>query len=133
MRRAKASSGVSANWKRSHVLDGDGALFGEDVEVDDALPVGRAVDDDGDLLGELVGLGEGEQLEHFVQGAEAAGKDDQRLGEVGEPVLAHEEVVEVEVERGRDVGVGHLLEGQLDVQADGLARRPRRRRGWRLP
>ena len=103
------------------VLEGDGALFGHGFEVDDGLPVVGAVDDDGDLLGELFGLREGEQLEHLVERAEAAGEDDQRLGEVGEPVLAHEEVVELEVELGRDPGVGTLFEGQLDVEADGLA------------
>ena len=64
------------------------------------LPVLRTVDDDGDLLGEFFGLGEREHLEHLVERAEAAGKDDQRLGQIGEPELAHEEVVEVEVERG---------------------------------
>jgi hypothetical protein len=52
------------------------------------------------FLASFVGLVEGEELEHFVERAEAAGEDDQRFGEVGEPVLAHEEVVELEVERG---------------------------------
>ena len=64
---------------------------------------------------------EGEDFEHLVERAEAAGKDHQRLGQIGEPILAHEEVVELEVERGRDVGVRRLLEGQLDVESDGLA------------
>ena len=132
LRMAKASSGVSANWKRSRSLTRDGALFGEHLEVDHFLPVLRSVDDDGDLLGELVGLGEGEKLEHFVEGAEAAGENDQRLGQVGEPVLAHEEVVELEVERGRDEGVGQLLEGQRMLRPMVLPPPPRRR-DWRLP
>ena len=103
------------------ILEGDGALFGQEFEIDDVLPVAGAVDDDGDGLGELVGLVEGEELEHFVEGAEATGEDDERFGKVGEPVLAHEEVVEVEVEGGGDVGVGHLLKGEHDVEADCLA------------
>jgi hypothetical protein len=81
------------------VLGRDGAGIHQHVEVEDLLPILRAVDDDGDLLGQLLGLGQGEDLEHLVEGAEAAGKDHQRLGQVGKPQLAHEEVVELEVER----------------------------------
>ncbi len=103
------------------ILEGDGSLLGEHLKVDDVLPVTGAVDDDGDGFGELVGLVEGEEFEHLVEGAEAAGEDDEGLGEVGEPELAHEEVVEVEVEGRGDVGVGELLEGELDVEADGFA------------
>jgi hypothetical protein len=69
----------------------------------------------------FLGLGEGEDFKHLVERAEAAGKDDQRLGEIGEPELAHEEVMELEVERGGDVRVGMLLEGQADVEAHGFA------------
>src|ERR1035438_9305915 len=85
------------------------------------MPVFAAVDDDEDFLGKFVGLREGENFEEFVDGAEAAGKNHQRFGEIGEPELAHEEIVELEVERGRDVLVGILLEGQIDVEADGFA------------
>src|ERR1700761_7559205 len=99
----------------------DGAGVDQPVEVEDLLPVFGAVDDDGDVLGELVSLNEGENFKHLVDGAKAAGKDDQRLGQVGKPQLAHEEVVELEVERRGDIGVGSLLEGQADVEADGLA------------
>ena len=52
--------------------------------------------------------------------AKAAGEHDERFGEVSKPVLAHEEVVELEVEFGRDVAVGQLLERQLDVEPDRL-------------
>ena len=55
------------------------------------------------------------------QRAEAARKDHQRLGQVREPELAHEEVVELEVQPVGDVRVGALLERQPDVQADRLA------------
>jgi hypothetical protein len=49
------------------------------------------------------------------------GKHDQRLRQIREPQLAHEEVVELEAQLGRDVRVGKLLERQADIQADGLA------------
>ena len=80
------------------------------LEVDDLRPVFLAVDHNTYVLGELLGLGEGEELEHLVEGAEAAGEDNQGLSKVGEPELTHEEVVELEVQFGGDVGVGHLLE-----------------------
>ncbi len=120
LRMSKACWGVG-ELEEVEVLEGDGALFGHGFEVDDGLPVFGAVDDYGDGLGEFLGLREGEELEHLVEGAEAAGEDDEGLGEVGEPVLAHEEVVELEVELGGDPGVGALFEGELDVEADGLA------------
>jgi hypothetical protein len=68
-----------------------------------------------------VGLRQGEQFEHLVDGAEAPGKNDQRSRQIGEPVLAHEEVVELEVQRRRDVAVRRLFEGQLNVEADGFS------------
>ena len=49
------------------------------------------------------------------------GKDHERLREIREPELAHEEVVELEVQAVGDVRVRALLEGQPDVQADRLA------------
>ena len=62
-----------------------------------------------------------EDFKQLVHGAEAAGKDDQGLRKIGEPKLAHEEVVELEVQRRGDVGIRILLEGQMNIQADGLA------------
>ena len=103
------------------VLGSDGAGIDEGLEVHDAMPVFTAVDDNENFLGKLVGLREREDFEEFVDGAEAAGKNHQRFGEIGEPEFAHEEIVEFEVERGRDVGVGILLEGQIDVEADAFA------------
>ena len=112
---------MSTRMEEVDVAGGDSApLDRGDPEVDEALPVVGAIEKNGDVAGELVGLGEGEDLERLVEGAEAAGEDDEGFGEVGEPELAHEEVVELEVERGRDVTVGMLLEGKLDIEADGL-------------
>ena len=39
-----------------------------------------------------------EDFEQLVHGAEAAGEDHQRLRQIREPELAHEEVVELEVQ-----------------------------------
>src|SRR5215468_5113951 len=89
--------------------------------MQDFIPVLLAVDDDENLLCELLRLREGEDLKQLVERAEAAGKNDQRFGEIREPVLAHEEVVKLEVEIRRDVAVGILLERQADVQSDGFA------------
>ena len=50
------------------------------------------------LLRQLARLRQREDLEHLVERAEAAGKNDQRLGQVREPELPHEEVVELEVQ-----------------------------------
>ncbi len=61
------------------------------------------------------------RCEKFVDGAEASGKNHESFGEIGEPEFAHEEIVELEVERGGDVRIGILLEGQIDVEADGFA------------
>src|SRR6202042_2491737 len=69
------------------VLPRDSSLLGQQVEVDDLLPVAGAIDEDGDLLGQLLGLRQGQQLEHLVERAETAREDNQRLRQVGKPVL----------------------------------------------
>src|SRR5204863_7007874 len=79
-----------------------------------------AVENDADFLRQLVGLDEREDFEELVARAEAAGKDHQRLREIREPELAHEEIVELELEPFGDVRIGTLLEGQPDVEADRL-------------
>src|ERR1700684_3650624 len=104
------------NLEQFLIAGRDGSLVDEDVEIDDFFPIAGAVEDDSDFFGELLRLGKGENFEHFVESAEASGKNDQGFCEIGEPVLAHEEVVELEVERGRDEAVGHLLKGQADVE-----------------
>ena len=121
---AEESEGVLGSvdeLEQAEVFGSDGASVDEGLEVHDAMPVFTAVDDDQNFLGELVGLREGEDFEEFVDRAEAAGKNHQRFGEIGEPEFAHEEIVEFEVERRSDVGVGILLEGQIDVETDALA------------
>ena len=63
-------------------------------------------------------LRERQDLEQLVERAEAARKSDQRVRQVREPQLAHEEVVELEAQLGRDIGVGTLLLRQADVEPD---------------
>src|SRR5439155_23618327 len=83
--------------------------------VDQAAPVGRVVKDDGEAV-DLVRLDQRERLEQLVEGAEAAGEQDEALGVLDEHGFATEEVAEVD--RQVNVGVDGLLVGQLDVAAD---------------
>src|SRR3989338_10673330 len=73
------------------------APFGHRLERQHLIPEVTAVQDDGDLLRELVGLREREDLEELVARAEPPGKNDERLRQVREPELPHEEVVELEL------------------------------------
>ena len=107
--------------EQAEVFGSNGAGIDEGLEVHDAVPVFTAINDDENFLGKFVSLREGEDFEEFVDGAEAAGKNHQRFGEIGEPEFAHEKIVEFEIERRGDIGVGILLEGQIDVEADAFA------------
>src|SRR5208337_3236938 len=93
------------------------------IKVEHAPPILPAIEQYSHFFSKLFGLGEGENLEEFVECAEASRKDHESLGKVGKPEFAHEEVMELEVELRSDVRVGHLLEGQGDVEADGFASR----------
>src|ERR1700694_5266686 len=75
-----------------HVLGGDGSGVGQRLQIEHATPVFLTIDEHGHLFCELFGLGQGQDLEEFVEGSEAAGKDHKSLGQVGEPELAHEEI-----------------------------------------
>src|SRR3954453_8274907 len=85
------------------VLLGNRAPLGHRLEVDDFLPVLAAVQDDGNLLRELVGLGQRQNLEELVAGAKPSRKNHERLCQIGEPELPHEEVVKLEVKAVGDV------------------------------
>src|SRR6266478_9342131 len=102
-------------WWRDH------AGVDHGVEIDDFLPVRAAIDDNDNLLSQLLSLSKGEDFKKFVERAEASGKDHQRFGQIREPELTHEKVMELEVERRRDVGVRILLERQIDVEAYGFS------------
>src|SRR5215471_3071551 len=86
-----------------------------------AAPIFTAIDDHNDLLGQLLRLRQRENLKQLVQRAKTSGKNNQRLGQVGEPVLTHEEVVKLEIEFRGDVRIRKLLKRQADIQANGLA------------
>src|SRR2546429_8718949 len=102
-------------WWRDH------AGIDHGVEIDDFLPVRAAIDDNDNLLSQLLSLGKGEDFKKFVERDEASGKDHQRFGQIREQELTHEKVMELEVERRRDVGIRILLERQIDVEADGFS------------
>src|SRR5665213_3866824 len=95
------------------VFLGNRAPLGHRVEVDSLLPVLAAVQNDGDLLRQLVCLRERQDLEHLVQRAEPAGKNHERLREICEPELAHEKIMELEVQTVGDEVVRALLELSL--------------------
>ena len=70
----------------------------------------------------LAGLDQGQELEGLVQGAEAAGQQQEGVRLLKEGDLAGEEVVEVdELGVGFDDGVRLNLEGQPDVEAEAAA------------
>ncbi len=92
-----------------------------------------AVQNDCYFLRQLLRLYQRQDLEKLVHRSESARKDHQRLRQIGEPELAHEEVMEFEVQFVRDVRIRPLLERQTDVQTDGLALARPSRRDWRPP
>ena len=85
------------------------------IQSSSGAPV-PGVDEDRREVLDPVGLDQGQALEHLVEGAEAAGDDDEGARVADEHQLAGEEVVEVEA--AVDVGVGLLLHRQLDVEPD---------------
>ncbi len=100
------------------VLGGDLALGGHAVAqpLDQATPVLRSHQHDREVF-DLAGLDEGEGFEHLIQGAEPAREDYEGGRVLHEHRLPDEEVPEVD--GALHVRVDVLLEGQLDVAADG--------------
>src|SRR4029453_16344139 len=92
-------------------------------EIEHGGPGLGAVQHHVDFLRQLVGLRQRENLEQLVAGSKSAGKNHECFGKVRKPELAHEEVVELEVQTFGDVGVRALFERQANVHADGLAAR----------
>src|SRR5690242_10291502 len=117
----KAFLGRIHHAKQVEVFAGDGAGVDHRLEVDDVLPILPAVDEHENFLGQLFSLGKGQNFKELVECAEAAGENDQRLGQVSEPKLPHEKVVKLEIQgRGNEV-VRHLLEGKTYVEADAFS------------
>src|SRR6266567_3535543 len=89
--------------KQLQILRGDGVVLDQSVEIQYFFPKLRAIQHDHDFAFELVGLRQSQNFEKLVESAESAGEDNQRARKISEPELAHEEVMELEGERGRDV------------------------------
>jgi hypothetical protein len=60
--------------EKIEVAGRNGTPVHERLKVHDAAPVFAAINDDKNFLGQLVGLGEREDFEKLVDGAETAGK-----------------------------------------------------------
>ncbi len=88
------------------------------LEVDDLFPVTGTVEHNRNRTIQLPGLLQSQNLEHFVQRAEASGECHERPRQMCEPEFAHEEVVKLDRQFAGNVRVGPLLMRQSDVQAD---------------
>jgi len=82
------------------------------------LPIVAAVKQDGQGF-DLVGLDQRQHFKQFVQSAKAPRKSHQRFGAHQKMHFAHGEIVELEGQAGRQIGVAFLLHGQGDVQPHG--------------
>src|SRR6185369_17683050 len=103
--------------KKLKVARRDCAGFHQCVEVDHPIPIVLTVDDDAHAFGQLLRLGQRQQLEQFVKSAKAARENHQGLRQVCEPQLAHEEVMELEIQLRSDIRVRNLFERQIDIHA----------------
>src|SRR5580698_10937819 len=98
--------------EKLQVGGGDCAILHQRIEVDDLFPETGSVENDGNLLGKFLRLDEREDLEKLVHRPKPPRKNHQRLRQICEPELPHEEVVELEVELPCDVRIRELLERQ---------------------
>ena len=87
------------------------------LEIDDAVPIIAAEQQDRQRP-HLAGLDQGQQLEHLVARAVAAGEHRHRPRPDQEVHLAQREIVKLEAQLRRDIGVGQLLVRQHDVEPD---------------
>ena len=92
------------------------------LPVDDPLPPIAPEEQEGDRL-HASGLDQGEGFKHLVQRSKAAGKDAQGAGPHQEMHFTDREVVEVEGQVRRHIGIGGLFVLQDNVEPDGLAAR----------
>ena len=109
--------GGLAIGEQLEVVGRDHAFLDQRLEIDHPLPEFAAEEQDRHRL-DLAGLDQGQQLERLVERAEAAREDRHRARAQQEVHLPQREIVELEAERGRDIGVGQLLVRQHDVEAD---------------
>src|SRR5258708_8397770 len=78
-------------------------------EVENFVPIFAAVDEDQRVLRHFTGLRQGHHFPKFVEGTEAAGKNDEGFGDLREPQFAHEKIMEIEAKLGTDVRIRELL------------------------
>src|SRR3989338_4809401 len=105
---------------------GNHARLGQHVPVDHLVPPLPSEQHERDFL-HPARLHQGQAFEHLIHRAKAARKDADRPRPHQEVHLADREVVKVEGQIRRDIGVRRLFMRQHDVQPDGLAaciRRP---------
>src|SRR5262249_9505574 len=95
--------------KQFEVFRVDHPIFDQRIEVDDLLPIVRSVKKDQYRPVEVSSLRKREHLENSIQRTDTAGECDHRAGEMREPQLAHEEIMEFETEFRRDVRIGPLF------------------------
>ena len=113
-RRIRARQKVDVLFRNRTPLD-------QRLHAQNRVPVFAAVEKNLNLLGELLGLHQRENLEHLVERSEAAGENHECLCQVRKPELAHEEIVKLEVQAVGDVGIRPLLARKADVQPDRLS------------
>ena len=68
--------------------------------------------------GFFIGLNEGKDFEQFIHRTETARQHHKTLGILHEYHLAHEEIVELQGLVAVLIGIGGLLEGQVDIESD---------------
>src|SRR5690348_2767323 len=106
------------------ILGADGAVADQRVEVHHLVPELGAEQDQRHTLLHLASLHQRQDLEELVEGAVAAWEQHHRLGEVDEPELPHEEVMEMHVELAAHIGIVELLvgdrDGETDIESPGL-------------
>src|ERR1022692_1629235 len=112
---------IVGELKKRKILSRDHAVPHKGLEINDLVPVTRSVQHNRNVTLDLSRLHQRQDLHQFVERAESTRKHNKPAGEICKPELAHEEVMELERELARDVGVWPLLVRQSDVEPDGLA------------
>src|ERR1700677_3422303 len=104
--------------KKFQIRSRDGSILHQRFEIHDFLPETGAIENDRDLLRQLLRLHERKNFEKLVHRSESTREDHERLRQIREPELAHEEIVEFEVQLARNERIRELFEGETDVQPD---------------
>src|SRR5205085_3569463 len=96
----------------------DHAVFDHCTEIDNVVPIFGAKQHDWDAFAHLPRLYQGEDFEQFVERAETAREEHNRLGKIDEPELPHEKIMEAEVQLPADIRVVELLVRNRDGEPD---------------